>query len=174
MTKGQRKIYDRDKRLANLDRYTQNSKKQIKKLLERNPNYYKVYNKTHPDIIKKAVIAWRERNPEYVKEYNSISFNKLKRAIRNSLQRLLKCTDTFKMFKSIDYVGCSIYQLKDYIESKFKQGMSWENYGLNGWHIDHIKPLSSFTVDNIMEANHYTNLQPLWAKENLIKSNFFT
>jgi len=45
--------------------------------------------------------------------------------------------------------------------------MSWDNHGK--WHIDHIKPISSFTEETIMQANHYSNLQPLWAAENLSK-----
>jgi hypothetical protein len=52
--------------------------------------------------------------------------------------------------------------------------MTWDNYGMYGWHIDHINPLSSFDLSDrnqFLEACHYTNLQPLWAQDNLIKSN---
>ena len=61
-------------------------------------------------------------------------------------------------------------ELKIYLESKFVEGMSWNNYGLYGWHIDHIIPLSSAnTEDEIYKLCHYTNLQPLWSEDNLKK-----
>jgi hypothetical protein len=72
----------------------------------------------------------------------------------------------------LEIVGLSSEELKIYIESKFLEGMTWENYGLHGWHIDHIIPLSSVkTEDEIIKLCHYTNLQPLWAKDNLSKHN---
>jgi hypothetical protein len=59
-----------------------------------------------------------------------------------------------------------------HIEGKFKDGMNWDNHTRDGWHIDHIIPLSSAkSVEELESLCHYTNLQPLWAKENIIKSN---
>jgi len=71
-------------------------------------------------------------------------------------------------------LGCSVSELKDYLEGKFRSGMSWDNWRHSGWHIDHIKPLASFDLTNREEfliACNYTNLQPMWAKENLSKSD---
>ena len=57
-----------------------------------------------------------------------------------------------------------------YIESKFTEGMRLDNYG--EWHLDHIKPLSNCgNYSDILKYNHYTNIQPLWAKDNILKSN---
>ena len=76
-----------------------------------------------------------------------------------------KPTNTFK------WVGCSPEQLKTHIESLFQEGMTWDNYGKKGWHVDHIRPVSSFKPEEWDQINHYTNLQPLWAEDNLLKGN---
>jgi len=78
----------------------------------------------------------------------------------------------FKSGSAVRDLGCSISGLKLHLESKFQPDMTWDNYG--EWHIDHIKPLSKFDLtdrDQLLEACHYTNLQPLWAEENLKKGN---
>ena len=73
---------------------------------------------------------------------------------------------------TLDMLGCSIDFLKQYISNKFEKNMSWDNYGLYGWHIDHIIPLSSAkNKEELEKLCHYSNLQPLWAKDNLQKSN---
>lgn len=65
-------------------------------------------------------------------------------------------------------------QLKQHLESKFRTGMTWDNWTIDGWHIDHIKPLASFDLTDrkqLFEACNYTNLQPLWAIDNILKSD---
>jgi len=74
-------------------------------------------------------------------------------------------------------LGCPVHELKHYLESKFQEGMTWDNWGLYGWHIDHIIPLSSFDLTDraqFLKACHYTNLQTLWAEDNLKKSDKVT
>lgn len=69
-------------------------------------------------------------------------------------------------------LGCTYVELRSHIEAKFTEGMTWENAGL--WHIDHIRPLASFDLldpSQFAVAAHYTNLQPLWAADNLRKSD---
>jgi hypothetical protein len=71
-------------------------------------------------------------------------------------------------------LGCSIEQLVCYLQDRFQPGMTWGNAGYYGWHIDHIRPLSSFDLTDraqFLEAAHYTNLQPLWAWDNLSKGS---
>jgi hypothetical protein len=76
----------------------------------------------------------------------------------------------YKKEKTFDLIGCSPNFLKQYIESKFQEGMTWENYGRFGWHIDHIKPCVRFDLSKPKERAkcfHYTNLQPLWWRDNV-------
>lgn len=69
-------------------------------------------------------------------------------------------------------LGCSPEQFKEYMESKFSSGMTWDNWSFDGWHLDHIRPLASFDLSDrsqFLAAVHYTNLQPLWRSDNLKK-----
>lgn len=103
------------------------------------------------------------------------------RFIDNLRSRLNKAlSGNYKAGSAIKDLGCSIEQLKIHLESKFYtnpktgEAMAWDNYGLKGWHIDHIKPLNSYDLTDpsqFKEACNYTNLQPLWALDNLVKSN---
>lgn len=75
-----------------------------------------------------------------------------------------------KKGKTMELTGCSKQELLDYLESKFSEGMTWENYGK--WHIDHIRPCVSFNLEDSEEQKkcfHWTNLQPLWAVDNIRK-----
>jgi hypothetical protein len=82
--------------------------------------------------------------------------------------------NTVKYYKFNEYIGCSLESLVLHIESKFSEGMSWGNYKIDGWHIDHILPCDSFDLtkpDEQLRCFHYTNLQPMWAADNIKKSN---
>ena len=69
---------------------------------------------------------------------------------------------------------CSDIVFIHHIESQFTEGMNWENHGLKGWHFDHIEPISrAKDYNDMLRLNHYTNFQPLWAKDNIRKSNKF-
>lgn len=122
---------------------------------------------------KCGVVFWRNKNKEHTANYHSNLYkNSLKRRLSSCLRsRLNKALNgNVKSIKTMDLLSCSIEQLKIHLESKFQLGMTWENYG--EWHIDHIIPLSSFDLVNSEElkrASHYSNLQPLWAKDNIAK-----
>ena len=83
--------------------------------------------------------------------------------VGSRIRQTLKSQNKNKLGKITEYIGCSYEQLKHHIESQFINGMSWDNYG--EWEIDHIIPLSKGG------SFHYVNLQPLWWKDNLKKSN---
>lgn len=97
---------------------------------------------------------------------------KLSMSIRTRISYAIK--NNKKLGLTIDLVGCSIRELRIYLQSKFKDGMCWDNYNHKTWHVDHIIPCNAFDFRN-KDAQffcfHYTNLQPLWAKENLKKSD---
>ena len=100
---------------------------------------------------------------------NNINF-KITKNLRNRIRDALK--NDQKCGSAVGDLGCSIDQLKIWFEQHFQPGMSWNNQGQ--WHIDHIIPLSKIDLTNrvqFLKACHYTNLQPLWAKQNLSKGN---
>ena len=90
--------------------------------------------------------------------------------MRARMRTIFKTKNITKNNKTIIIVGCTPLELREHLEKQFTNNMSWENHGIHGWHIDHIIPLSSGkTEDEILELFHYTNLQPLWAVDNLKK-----
>jgi hypothetical protein len=142
---------------------------------------HKAYNKVNKDKIIRRSKAHYEINKDKIRvQKNNYYNNKRKTDIQFKLSRNLRSrlnsavNGNYKSGSAIKDLGCTIEQLKQYLESKFQSGMSWDNWTLDGWHIDHIKPLASFDLTDrkqLLEACHYTNLQPLWATDNLIKSD---
>ena len=102
----------------------------------------------------------RKTNPQFRLDSN------LRRRINHALKQ------TSKSQSALVLLGCTVEYLKRHLESLFKEGMNWDNYGLRGWHIDHIKPCSAFDLTDIEQQKqcfNYKNLQPLWCTENLKK-----
>jgi hypothetical protein len=92
--------------------------------------------------------------------------------LRKSLQDNLKKYGGKKSDRTINLLGCTITEFITHIESQFKDGMSWENRGFYGWHIDHIIPCALFDLTDPEQQRkcfHYTNLQPLWWMDNILK-----
>jgi predicted transcriptional regulator len=141
------------------------------------------YCKTHWDKLrvdcKDCLIKWRKENREKINK-KLIQYEKnrkltdpefkIMKTLRSRLGTALRRQNSSKNNRTIDLLGCSVSFLKGYLEEKFKDGMTWENHG--EWHIDHIKPCASFNLldqEDQKKCFHYTNLQPLWAFENLSK-----
>jgi hypothetical protein len=98
--------------------------------------------------------------------------DKLRARISSIIKAKSKDVKVSKGGSAVKDLGCSLEELMSHLESKFTKGMNWDNYG--EWHIDHIMPLSIYDLTNELEfkkAVHYSNLQPLWAIDNLRKSN---
>jgi hypothetical protein len=112
-----------------------------------------------------------KRNIRHHKNYENNILYKLKINMRNRVKLFLKSSNFhLRTNKTFNIVGCSPDELKKHLESQFVDNMSWENYGHKGWHIDHKIPLSSAkNYDDVIKLCHYSNLQPLWCKENYKK-----
>lgn len=115
----------------------------------------------------------KERNKEIQRErwLNDTNY-KMKSLLRSRLKSAVK--NGYKGSSAITALGCTLADFQSYIESKFQAGMTWDNWSQFGWHLDHIKPLSSFDLtddEQVLIAGHYTNFQPLWWKDNLSKGS---
>jgi hypothetical protein len=146
------------------------------------------YCKSHWDNLrvecKKCLTEWRKENRKKInqkfKQYEkkrklTDPEFKLVKTLRTRLGSALRKQNSNKNNTTNELLGCSISFLKTYISEKFKDGMTWNNHG--EWHIDHIKPCASFNLLDDEEQKkcfHYTNLQPLWASENLSKGCRYT
>lgn len=122
-----------------------------------------------------GVAYWRKNNQEHSNAYFRNKYatdlnRKIGSCLRSRLRKALK--GNVKSKSTISLLGCTIEELKKHLESKFESGMTWDNWTTNGWHIDHIRPIASFDLSDPAqqkEACSYTNLQPLWAEDNLSK-----
>jgi len=114
----------------------------------------------------------RAYNVIYHRERRKVDpiFN-LKRGVRSSIAIWFKSGTKGKEFKlehTEELLQCSLNFFIDYIKEQFIEGMTLENYGQ--WHLDHVIPLATAkTREDVVRLNHYTNFQPLWAKDNLSK-----
>jgi len=131
-------------------------------LLSKAKDYYKNNKKK----VNRYKTKW-----QYNKYKNDLIF-KIKTNLRNRLRYALHAKNNLKTSSALILLNCTSKKLKTHLESQFKEGMTWDNYGYYGWHIDHIKPCCSFDLSKPEEQQkcfHYTNLQPLWQKENQSK-----
>ena len=156
-------------------------KKNLDKIRSYDREWKQQYKIKNPELVRVKRIEryYRERqNPEHIEKRRAYMRVYLKKW-RQGNNKLAACMRTRmnmairqgkKSTGTSELIGISISGLKKYLEKQFQGGMDWDNYGK--WHIDHIKPLSSFDLTKPEEqkkAFHYTNLQPLWAKENVSK-----
>lgn len=178
-------------------KYYQNNpeqyKKSAKKWRKNNPKYQKEWRKNNPDKIKKhnkkyyqnnkekiliKQKEWVKNNPKKIKElqrkakrkYLSTPKNRLNHRISAAIWKSLKQNKEGNHWENL--VSYILKELVSHLENQFKPGMSWLNMGK--WHIDHIKPISSFNFNSYEDEEFkkcwaLSNLQPLWAKENMLK-----
>lgn len=184
------------------DGYTSKCKNCFNEYNTKNKAHKKVYDIKYSKLYKeernKRSSDWakkhRKEKVEYDKKYrlknkekNTIQhriINRLKRKndptfrlienIRGRARRAIKHGFGEKAYKTKELLGCDWETIKQHLESQFTEGMTWDNYG--EWHIDHIRPCASFNLtdpEQQKECFNYTNLQPLWAEDNLKKGNSY-
>lgn len=153
---------------------------------EKRKSKKKEYTEKNKELIKEYQKEYREKNKESIKkkrkEYNKVRMKrnkyrykndplyKMKKICRSMLNRVLKKLNLPKTSRTEKMLGYTSIDLKNHLEPLLQEGMTWENHG--EWHIDHIIPISAFDVNTpISIINALSNLQPLWAIDNLRKSN---
>jgi hypothetical protein len=155
---------------------TEKYKKQYRKYIV----YQEEYRKKNREKINQKIREWYYKNKDRVRANqriyeregayrNSLHF-KIKDGMRKRILEVLKRDGGKKTQRTMKLVGCTVEELKQHIEKQFKPGMSWEQRHL--FHIDHIIPCASFDLTKLSEQKkcfHYTNLQPLWAIDNIKK-----
>lgn len=162
----------------------ENIKHKNKLWFEKNPtyskNYQKEYNLKNRKKLNDKLKKWRDikkSNPIHLKKenlkrkekYNKDINYRLRQIFRTRINKIIKFG---RGKKSLVLLGCTLEEFRLYIENKFQDGMSWDNYGYRGWHLDHIIPLSIvINEEELHKLFHYTNLQPMWAIDNIKKSN---
>lgn len=165
---------------------TINKKNYLKNYRINNIGYYKNYSKSYDKVYyienkERILDRMSKSSKEHVKiRYkNNINF-KLSDKLRNCIWRCLKSNKIGNSTK--DFIDYTVQELREHLESLWLEGMSWENHSFYGWHIDHIRPLASFNFINedgsintkeVKKCMLLDNLQPLWAKDNLSKSNSY-
>jgi hypothetical protein len=136
----------------------------------------KQYYKNNPEKMREAVKSYRMRNHERILEQKRLKrkedhLYRLKENLRRNIKDALKHGGYSKTSKTMQILGCDLNELKAHIERQFTKGMSWAKLGPK-IHIDHIIPMATAkSEEDLIALNHFTNLRPMWAKENLEKSN---
>ena len=166
------------------NKYKENSdivKKRVSQYREKNKDKISEIKKKHYDLNREKILNQKKiytietreiRNLKRYKMYHSNSTFKMMQNLRTRMRIFIKSKKINKNNKTINILGGEPLTIRGYIEKQFTDGMSWDNYGYYGWHIDHIIPLSSAkTEEEVYKLCHYTNLQPLWSNDNLRKGN---
>lgn len=125
---------------------------------------------------KKSARAWCLSNRQHIRDYQKKQRQnpvwKMRRNLGSRLSEVLAKRKIMRSRRLKDLLGCDLDSLRRHLESRFKPGMSWENYGFFGWHVDHVIPCASFdlsTDEGQRRCFHYTNLSPLWCRDNIVK-----
>ena len=165
----------REYRKANKDKIKSYAKAYRESNKDKIKDSRKAYYESNKNKVKAHTKAWREankdkRNAYEIQRRKTDPLYKIKGNLRTRTHDAFRRNGYSKNTKTQEMLGVDWEIAKTHIERQFKKGMSWNNYG--EWHIDHIIPLASATTEEkLKKLCHYTNLQPLWAEENLSKKD---
>ena len=172
--KEKKKQYQKQYNLDNKEKNKEQMKQWCLDNKEKLKKYRQQYYLNNLEKNKEKMKQWRLDNREKINSYyrNKTKTDPIFRFIKNQRIRMWSALKGKRKFKStIKLLGCSIEECWNHLEQQFKPGMTRDNYGL--WHVDHIIPCASF--DDLSDTKqqkkcfHYTNLQPLWAIDNMKK-----
>ena len=160
-------------RVENRERYKEGNAKYCAENKERRKEINAKWRAENKERKKELAAKWRAENKEKItkqimQRYYSDTNFRLVYLLRNRIRTAIK--KGCKSAQTMELLGCSIEEVKSHLESQFTEGMTWDNHG--EWHIDHIIPCASFDLTDPEQQKkcfHYTNLQPLWASENISK-----
>jgi hypothetical protein len=179
MDKIEKKEYDRARYERNKERIKEERRIHYEENKEKIKGQHRAYNLRNKGKCRELTARYRRENPEKCRrDARNYGSNRRKVDPEYQLTCNLRCRlyqalarqGATKANGTIALTGCSAVELKSHLEGQFTDGMTWDNYG--DWHMDHIKPCASFDLmidSEQRECFHYTNLQPLWAEDNLIK-----
>ena len=143
------------------------------RLLKRRKEYYLETKEHTLEIARKWMKNNKLKRKEYIKKWRKTNLkNRITDCLRARIRAVIK--NNRKSAHTMKLIGCSIEFFKQHLEKQFTSGMTWDNYGKIGWEVDHMRPCASFDLSNPEEQKicfHYTNLQPLWALDNLKKGD---
>jgi len=165
--------YNAARYLKNRDSVKQQAKEWRENNKERKMELDRKYAKRNKEKLLAYTKEWRKTSGYYNKQHQAIMSDPLLKfkatvgsLIRGSFKRGVEGVN--KQGRTEEILQCSLEFFLQYIQSKFTEGMTLENHG--EWHLDHIVPLATAkSAEDIVRLNHYTNFQPLWAKDNLSK-----
>jgi hypothetical protein len=165
--KNWRELHKEEKRINDAKYKEDNREKLRLQQLE----YYNNHKEEYNAYDAKRRLEHPERNLNYKNKRRKIDpLFKLRGNIRSLVGKCIREGGFKKTSKTFQILGCIFEEFIIYIENQFSEGMNWNNYGL--WHLDHIYPVSlAENEEHLIQLNHYTNFQPLWAEDNLRKGN---
>lgn len=158
-----------------MERYWKNHdhiRAQARESYRRNPK--RVLTNSQKITSRERTKRYRARHKERLKSrererLNSDQAYAFTRLLRSRVGKAVKQQYARKAFKTMDLIGCTVPRLLTHLESQFLPGMTWENYGRHGWHIDHILPCAAFDLsrpEHQKKCFHYSNLRPAWSYHN--------